>query len=222
MLLEHQLRHALNARQQVGIAHQVGHAHLRQAGLSRAEQLTGAAQLEIAARDLEAVVGLAQHAQPLASQLRQGRPIQQDAGARMLAPTDAAAQLVQLRETHALGVLDHHQARVHVHDFDDRGGDEQLRRGATISSPRPSAAASVHAMQDRFQAMRRVSPQFSPPVLAQHIRLVDWQADPVHLSSFAAGVGCIQPPRRGVPGRAAAAGRRPGGSSSITDTSRSA
>ena len=48
----------LHARQQVRVAQQVGHAHLREPGLARAEQFAGSAQLQIAARHLEAVVGL--------------------------------------------------------------------------------------------------------------------------------------------------------------------
>ena len=45
------------------------------------------------------------------------------------AAADAAAQLVQLREPEALGVLDHHDGRLrHVDaDFDHRGGDQQPR-----------------------------------------------------------------------------------------------
>jgi hypothetical protein len=42
MLLEHQLRHALHAWQQVGIPHEIGHAHLREARLTGAEELARA------------------------------------------------------------------------------------------------------------------------------------------------------------------------------------
>ncbi len=47
----------------------------------------------------------------------------------MLAATHPSSQLMQLRQTHPLGVLDHHQAGVgHVHaHFDHGGGDQQLQ-----------------------------------------------------------------------------------------------
>ena len=46
----------------------------------------------------------------------------------MLAPTHAAAQLMQLREAHALGVLDDHQSGVGYIDahFDDGGRHQQV------------------------------------------------------------------------------------------------
>ena len=61
---------------------------------------------------------------------RQRLLVQQDADALRRAAPDAPAQLVQLREPDALGVLDHHQRRVgHVDaDFDHRGRDQQLDR----------------------------------------------------------------------------------------------
>src|SRR5690348_5100324 len=61
---QHQLRGLLNAWKEIGITHQVGDAQLRKAGLTRAEQLAGAAQFEIAAGDLEAVVGFTNHLEP--------------------------------------------------------------------------------------------------------------------------------------------------------------
>jgi hypothetical protein len=61
---------------------------------------------------------------------RQRRRVQQHAHAGHRAAADPAAQLVQLRQAEALGVLDHHQAGVgHVHaDLDHRGGHQHLHR----------------------------------------------------------------------------------------------
>ena len=54
--------------------------------------------------------------------------VEQQAGRALRAAADAAAQLVQLREAEALGMLDDHDGGVgHVDaDFDHRGGDEDL------------------------------------------------------------------------------------------------
>src|SRR5205814_9179197 len=68
----------------------------RESGLTRAEQLPGSAQLQIAARDLEAVRALADHPEALARQRRQRRAVQQHAGARLRPAPDAPAQLMQL------------------------------------------------------------------------------------------------------------------------------
>src|SRR4051794_20610039 len=56
ILLQERLRGGLHGREQVRIAHQIGHAHVRQARLTSAEQLAGSAQFEIATGDDEAVV----------------------------------------------------------------------------------------------------------------------------------------------------------------------
>src|SRR5690554_670636 len=56
MLRKHELGRFLYEGQQVGIAHQIGNAHLHESCLLRTEQLAGPAQLEIAARDFEPVV----------------------------------------------------------------------------------------------------------------------------------------------------------------------
>src|SRR5438874_8143658 len=49
---QQQLGGLLYARQQVRIAHQIRDPQLRESGLTRAEELPGSAQLEVAARDL--------------------------------------------------------------------------------------------------------------------------------------------------------------------------
>src|SRR5207245_6553938 len=96
--------------------------------LARAEELPGPAELQVAPRDLEAVRGLADHLEPLARQARERRAVQQHAAARLRAPPDAPAQLMQLREPEPLGVVDHHEGRIRHVDppLAARGGNEEL------------------------------------------------------------------------------------------------
>src|SRR5436305_15071071 len=56
--LEEAQRDRARVLDQAGITLEVGEAQERRAGLARAEELAGAADLQVAARDLEAVVGL--------------------------------------------------------------------------------------------------------------------------------------------------------------------
>src|SRR5580693_7522406 len=72
----------LHARQEVRVAHQIRDAQLREPGLARAEELARAAQLEVAARDLEAVRGGADRLQPRARRLRKRRAVEEYAAAR--------------------------------------------------------------------------------------------------------------------------------------------
>ena len=81
------------------------------AGLLVAEQIAGAANVEIVAGELEAgaeAVELCEHLQPLLRRfgdLRFGRRGQIGIGAG-LRPPDAAAQLVELRQAEAVGAVD--------------------------------------------------------------------------------------------------------------------
>ena len=74
----------------------------------------------------------------------QRRLIQQDAVRLVRAAADAAAQLVQLRQAEALGVLDHHHRRVrHVDaDLDDRRRDEDVELAARRTPPITRSFAS--------------------------------------------------------------------------------
>jgi hypothetical protein len=122
MRAHQELRGLLHVRQQVRIPHQVRHTQLREAGLARAQQLAGSAQLQVSPRNLEAVVGLANRLQTFACQRRERRALQQRAGADRGAATNPATQLVQLREAHALGILDDHECGVRdVHTYFDDG-----------------------------------------------------------------------------------------------------
>ena len=108
------------------VGFQVGEAQHGLAGLARAEEFAGAADLQVAPRDLEAVGGLAHRHQALLGDLAERALIQQQADAGRRAAAHAPAQLVQLRQAEALGVLDHHQRGVRHVDADlDHGGGHQ-------------------------------------------------------------------------------------------------
>src|SRR5688500_18104524 len=108
--------------QDVAVAYEVPGAELRQPRLPRAEEVARSTQLEIALGNREAVVRLGHRPQPLARVVAPRRLIEQDAVRVPLAAADPSAELVQLREAEALGVLHHHHRGVgHVHaDLDDR------------------------------------------------------------------------------------------------------
>src|SRR3954451_15050099 len=102
-------------RDQPLVPSEIGETQLRQSALLRTEYLAAAAQPQILLGDAEPVLGLAQDREPPPSDVAERRLIQQEAGRRLVAAPDAAAQLVQLREAEALGVLDnHHRRRRHV------------------------------------------------------------------------------------------------------------
>src|SRR5690606_8784770 len=83
LLAQQALADAVHLRQQVGVAHQVGHAERRQAGLARAQQFARSAQFQVLLGDHETVAGLAHRLQPLARHLRQRRLVQQHAAGRL-------------------------------------------------------------------------------------------------------------------------------------------
>src|SRR5712692_4618013 len=86
-----------------GVALKVGKAQQRIATLPRSQVFSRAAQLEIALRDLEAVVTLVDHLEPVARQVGK-----QNAVACAGTAPDSSAQLVQLRKAEALGAFDYH------------------------------------------------------------------------------------------------------------------
>ena len=97
-----------------------------QAALPDAEHVAFAAQPQILLRDPEAVGGFADHLQPRLRHFAQRLVIEQQAGRGLRAAADPAAQLMQLREAKALGVLDHHDGRGRHVDADlDHGGRDQ-------------------------------------------------------------------------------------------------
>src|SRR5438445_11634722 len=90
---------------EVPVVLDVRKAQQRHTALALAEILAGAAQQQVAARDFEAIRILKNHLQAFAGVARERSAEEQDARAVARAAADAAAQLVQLRETEALGAL---------------------------------------------------------------------------------------------------------------------
>ena len=101
----------------------------RQARLARAQHFARAAQAQVLLGDAEAVLGFAHDREPRLGRLAERLLIEQQAGRLAAAAPDAAAQLVQLRQAEALGMLDHHDRGLgHVDaDFDHGGGHQDAR-----------------------------------------------------------------------------------------------
>src|SRR3989475_12745278 len=104
-------RLGLRARRfdQVSVLGEIGKAQERCSALAGAEIFARTAQLEILACDDESVGLLANHPQPLAGGVTQRILIEQHTHRLCRAASNASAQLVQLRKTKALRVLDHHR-----------------------------------------------------------------------------------------------------------------
>ncbi len=111
------------------VPEEIGDAELGQSGLPRAEEVAGPAQLEVDLGDLEAVIGSGHGGDPAFGVLR-GRAGEQDAVALPRAAAHPAAQLVELGEPEALGVLHEHDGGVgHVDaDLDHGGRDQDMER----------------------------------------------------------------------------------------------
>src|SRR5208337_5593558 len=112
--------------QQLAVADDVSHAEARNTRLLRPEKLAGAAQFEVKFRDLESIVRT-HHGVETAFAFFGNLPTvhQHTIRLRRAAP-DTSAQLVELRQSEAVGVLDHHDGRVGNIDADfDHGGRDQ-------------------------------------------------------------------------------------------------
>ncbi len=126
-------------------------------GLLVAEQVAGAADLEVAHRDLEARAELGvvrQRRQPLRGldRQRRRRVIQQVGVGALAAASHASADLVELGEPERVGVLD--DQRVGLRDvdarLDDRGAHEHLGAAAQVVHHHRLELALAHlAVRDR-------------------------------------------------------------------------
>ncbi len=171
-----------------------GDAEARHARLAGAEDLAAAAQPEILLGDAEAVLGLAHDRQPLAGDGPERGPVEQQAGRRLVAAPDPAAQLMELGEAEALGVLDHHDRGVgHVDaDLDDGGGDQHLDLAGEEAGHDRVALRRLHAAvdeaDDRTQrfAERRVALLGGGDVV-EHLGFLDQRAHPVGLGALGDG-----------------------------------
>src|SRR4051794_16120592 len=103
MPLDHLARGLDRLAHQLAIALQVGEAQQRLAALPLAQVFAGPPDLEVALRDDEAARVFEDHLEALARGLGQRLAVKENAHALARAPSDAPAQLVQLREPEALG-----------------------------------------------------------------------------------------------------------------------
>ena len=116
-------------------------AQRHHARLALAEQLAGAAQLHVLLRDFKAVVCAREQPQPL---VRLGH---EEAVGHRRAASHASAQLMQLSQPEALGVLDDHDAGVgHVHaHLDDRRGHQHVDFSGVEGVERFLLVGGLHA-----------------------------------------------------------------------------
>ena len=120
--MEEFVRCDLRGGKQVPILFQVGEAQHGYAALARSKKFPRPPQLQILMRDLEAIRMFEYDSKPLPRDGRQGLLIQENAYACVAAASDAASQLVQLRQSHAFGMLDHHKGCVgHIHAHFNHG-----------------------------------------------------------------------------------------------------
>src|SRR5690606_14730543 len=95
--------------EETGVAREIGVLKLGKAGLLGAQKLAGATDLEVRLGDDEAVVAPLQGGQSLLGATTLGAPvIDEETCALLGAPPHPAAELVELGEAEALGILDHH------------------------------------------------------------------------------------------------------------------
>ncbi len=126
ILLEDQLRRLSSLHDGRDVA-QLGDPQVGETALAGAEEVARAAQFQIPLGQPEAIVGFGHELQPLAH-IWIGRPGDQRTVARLLPTPHTAPELVQLGQTKAIGVLDHHDGGVgHVDaDLDDCGAHQYL------------------------------------------------------------------------------------------------
>ncbi len=160
-----------------------------------AQQFAGTAQLQILACDLETVAEFENDLEPCAGELRQGIFVQQYAYRLAAAAPHASAQLVQLGQAHAFGVLDHHQRGIgHVDaDLDHRGGDEKVQfvrlEGRHHRLLLVRFQAAVHQTHTQFgKLFRERRERVLRGLQLQFLGFLDQRTHPVGLATGEAGV----------------------------------
>ncbi len=127
LLVQQALGQVMHAGQQAGVAGQVGNGKPARP-VCRVPSNSPGPRSSRSFGDDETIVGFAHGLQALARHLRERRLVQQHAARYRRTTPHAAAQLVQLGQAEAFGVLDHHQRGVryvHAH-FDDGGRHQQV------------------------------------------------------------------------------------------------
>ncbi len=157
------------------------------AALPRAEQFAAAAKPQIFFRDDEAVLGAAHDFQPFPRGLRQRLLVDEDAGGTGGPASDPAAQLMQLRQTEALGMLDDHDGGVGDidPDLDHRGRDQH---GDLAGGERVHHTVLLFGRQfavDQADLVAEPRLQFHKALLGggdiEDFRFRDERADPIDL-----------------------------------------
>ena len=166
---------------------QAGDAEQRHPALPRAQHFAAAPQSQVLFGDDESILGAAHDVQSLARRVRQRLAIEQDTRRLLCAASDPAAQLVQLRQPEALGMIDDHDGGVrHVDaDLDHRGGDQDRQRaGGECRHDAILVLAGEFAMHQP-DPLTEPRPQLGMPLLrggdVQHLGLGNQRADPVDL-----------------------------------------
>ncbi|MNF45260.1 hypothetical protein D3C84_263880 [compost metagenome] len=159
-----------------------------------AEHFSRAAQFQVFFGDDETIAGLAHDAKAFPAQLRQRRVVEQHAMAGGTAAADPPAQLVQLGQTQALGVLDDHQAGIGYvdADLDHRGGDQQLQLALLELLHYRGLFRRLHAPVDQpdMQAAKRggqIGEGGLGGLAGQLLGFLDQGAHPIGLAPFVAG-----------------------------------
>ena len=143
---------------QLAVANRVGDAKGRLAALPLAEQIAHSPQLQVGLRDPEAVVGAHEYLETVGD--LGAHVAEQDAEALLGAAAHAAAQLMELREAEAFGVLDEHHGRVRDvdADLDHRRRNEDVDLAVAESAHGIVLRGRVEAaVQERHSAMRKAT-----------------------------------------------------------------
>ncbi len=114
------------------VAEEIGDAKLGGACLARAEELPGAALLQVELGESEAIGGGDEGVEAGLGRLGDALAGDEQAIALVGTAADAAAELMELREAEALGMIDDHEGGVGDvdADLDDSGRDEDVKIAA--------------------------------------------------------------------------------------------
>src|SRR5262245_48830114 len=102
---------------ELGLGGEGAEAKVREAALFRSKQIARAAEIKVGLGNFESIGGLFEDAETVQGVIR----AEEEAVTRVLAASDAAAQLVELCEAEPFGVEDDHQRGIRNidSDFDD-------------------------------------------------------------------------------------------------------
>src|SRR5262245_55521055 len=141
---QHQRRVVARGADQLTVRLDAGDAEAGHTGLPRAKNVAFPAQPEIFLGDAKAVLGLAHDVEPGLGGFTQRSLVEEEAGRVLAAAPDPPAQLMELREPEAFGMLDHHTRR-------RRPRSRWWRRGA---ASRPLRSAPWRGLSRRLSCGR--------------------------------------------------------------------